>query len=73
MTKKEKKVVLPVFDALAQMPYNELNKIIGSITIDEMYELYYELYYEDYCKSHGIRHFKDMTDDDRVNAYMEGY
>lgn len=35
--------ILAVFRDLKSMPYEELNKRLGSITIDRMYELYGEL------------------------------
>ena len=39
LNEKEVRTVLAVFEDLVKMPYCELNKMIGSITIKEMQDL----------------------------------
>lgn len=71
MTRNEKRTVVAVFgDLLMNFRYDELNTFMGSITIEEMQKLYNKLKYEPYCKRHGIK-YKDMTEDDFINAYEE--
>ena len=70
MRKEEKKVVLGAFDALAHMKYEDLNRILGSITIQEMTDLYNKLKYDDYCKRHHIS-YKNMTAEDFEDAALE--
>ncbi len=40
---KEVRTVIAVFSELEKMPYGELNKFLGSLTIKEMQELYRKL------------------------------
>ena len=67
MTGKEKRIVMAVFGALLhEHTWNELNAApfsLGSITIDEMQDVYNHLKYEDYCKKNGIT-YEQMTEDD---------
>ena len=70
LTANEKRTVIAVFDELTKMPYGQLNTFLGSITINEMHELYRKMRYEDYCEKHGIR-YEDMTDDDFEDAALE--
>lgn len=72
MTKKEKTLVMGVFGSLLQKSYSELNTFLGSLTIQEMQEMYSRLEYEDYCNDHGIK-YEDMTDDDFIQACLEKY
>lgn len=39
LNEREVRTVLAVFEDLVRMPYTELNKFIGSVTIAEMQEL----------------------------------
>lgn len=70
LTSKEKDLVYVILDELCRMNYRELNRIFGSLTIEEIRELHHKMHYADYCKRHGIR-LKDMTDDDYARAYFE--
>lgn len=66
----EKHLIYVVLDELMHMPYSELNRHFGSITIQEMQELHHKMEYDGYCRKHGIR-LKDMTDEDYEQAYFE--
>lgn len=46
LTEKEMRTVIAVFEELVKMPYSELNKFLGSITIEEMQALYLKMYSE---------------------------
>ena len=70
MTKQEKNVVMAVFSTLLEKSYSELNTFMGSITIQEMKNLYNCLKYEDYCQRHNVS-YEDMTEDDFMQAYEE--
>ena len=72
LTKNEKRTVLAVFEELSKKPYSELNKFLGSITIQEMAKLRNKLYYEDFCEKHGVK-YEDMTPEDFEMAYNERY
>lgn len=72
LTANEKRTVRAVFGELVKMRYADLNKVIGSSTIDEMHKLYSKLENEEYCDRHGIT-YEEMTDDDFINAYFEKY
>ena len=72
MTDQEKRTVCAVFHELLKKPYAELNTFLGSLTIEEMQRLYGKLKYEDYCKAHEIA-YEEMTWDDFIQAYEEGY
>ena len=72
MTDLEKRTVRAVFHELLKKPYAELNTFLGSITIEEMQKLYSKLKYEGYCKDHEIT-YEEMTEDDFIQAYEEGY
>lgn len=72
MTKEEQRTVLAVFEELVKMPYSDLNKFLGSTTIQEMAELYNKLRYADYCEEHGIE-YEEMTDEDFEQYYNEKY
>ena len=63
MTDREKRVVISVFHELDKLPYKELNRILGSMTIKEMHNLLMKLETEEFCKARGLK-FDDMTDDD---------
>lgn len=67
LTPKEKRTVKAVFAELMKKPYSELNRFLGSITIDEMKTLYLKLRYEKYCEDLRIR-FEDMTEIDFLYA-----
>lgn len=67
LTPKEKRTVKAVFAELMKKPYSELNRFLGSITVDEMRTLYLKLRYEKYCDDHDIR-FEDMTEIDFLYA-----
>ena len=70
LTADEKRTVLGVFDELLKMPYSELNRHIGSLTIMDMQKLYGKLRYESYCERHNIK-YEDMTECDFEDAYLE--
>ncbi len=74
MTSKEKAIVMAVFGALIEEhDFSELNAApfrLGSITIDEMSDLYYRLKYEDFCTRRGIK-FEEMTDEDYEDYALE--
>ena len=63
MTEKDKRLVRTVFHELDKLPYKELNRILGSMTIKEMHNLLMKLETEKFCKARGLK-FDDMTDDD---------
>lgn len=74
MTNKEKAIVMAVFGALLhEHTWNELNAApfqLGSITIEEMSDLYYRLKYEDFCTRRGIK-YEEMTDEDYEEYVLE--
>lgn len=72
LSANEKRTVLAVFQSLGSMKYGELNKFLGSITIEEMMKLRHKLEHEDYCDRHGIK-YEDMTEEDFERAYEERY
>ena len=39
MTKRDKKTVLAVFKILLNIHYGKLNTVLGSLTIEEMYDI----------------------------------
>ena len=67
---KNKWLVYVVFHELLKLKYDELNKILGNLTIDEMQHLHSELRHEEYCERHHIT-YDEMTDDDFEDAYLE--
>lgn len=69
-TEKEARTVLAVFDSLMRKPDRELNTFIGSVTIEEMKELYYKLHYHPFCEKHGIK-YEEMTEEDYIDAWDE--
>ena len=69
-TEQEQRTVQAVFSSLLEMRYSELNRFLGSITIDEMSRIYWKMYHELYCKRHGIK-YEDMTDSDFEQEYRE--
>ena len=72
LTADEKRTVLAVFDDLMHLPYSEVNRFVGSLTIQDMQKLYSKLKYEGYCEQHHIK-YEDMTADDYEAAYFEEY
>lgn len=72
LTKKEKRVVLAVFDELNKKRDAELNMYLGSETIKEMRTLYDKLRYEEYCERRGIT-YEEMTEEDFIDAYEHEY
>ena len=72
LTKKEKRVVLAVFDELNKKRYTELNMYLGSETIKEMQTLYNKLRYEEYCERRGIT-YEEMTEEDFIDVYEHEY
>ena len=72
LTKKEKRVVLAVFDELNKKRNAELNMYLGSETIKEMRTLYNKLRYEEYCERRGIT-YEEMTEEDFIDAYEHEY
>ena len=72
LTKKEKKVVLAVFDELNKKRDTELNMYLGSETIKKMRTLYDKLRYEEYCERRGIK-YEEMTEEDFIDAYEHEY
>ena len=72
LTKKEKKVVLAVFDELNKKRDAELNMYLGSETIKEMPTLYNKLRHEEYCERRGIA-YEEMTEEDFIDAYEHEY
>lgn len=67
MTDREKRIVMAVFGTLLhEHTWNELNAApfsLGSLTIDEMQDVYQHLKYEDFCKARGIT-YEEMTEED---------
>lgn len=43
MTKRDKKTVLGVFKTLLNIPYGELNTVLGSLTLEEMYDICHKI------------------------------
>lgn len=70
MTEQEKKLVRVVFHELRKLPYDKLNTILGSETIERMVRLSDKLNCEDFCKRKGIR-YEDMTEADRLQKEEE--
>lgn len=69
-TEQEQRTIMAVFDSLTRMPYNKLNRFLGSVTIKEMQELYRKMYYAPYCERLGIS-YEDLTEDDEEALYRE--
>lgn len=65
--------ILAVFRDLKSMPYEELNKRLGSITIDRMYELYGEL--NDWRNKNIFKNEEDIEQyyDPIVEQYYDPY
>lgn len=72
LTDKELGTIEGVFGELVKMPFADLNKFLGSLTIKEMTELYMKLSYRGYCEQRGIR-YEDMTTEDLISAAQEKY
>lgn len=72
LTDRELRTVESVFGELAKMPYDELNKFLGSLTIKEMIEIYMKLSYREYCERRGMD-YEDMAEEDFVEAACEKY
>ena len=70
LTANEKRTVKAVFGELFKKPYSELNRFLGSITIEDMLKLYLKLRYEQFCDERGID-YEDMTEDDFILAEEE--
>lgn len=68
LSRREKQVVLGVFEELLRMGDSKINTFLGSETIKEMHKLYSKLFYADYCDAHGIK-YEDMTVEDFEDAY----
>lgn len=67
------KTILAVFGDLKSIPYEELNKRLGSITIDRMYELYGEL--KDWRNKNIFKNEEDIEQyyDPIVEQYYDPY
>lgn len=63
MTEKDKHIVKVVFHELDKLPYKELNRILGSVTIKEMHNLLLKLETEEYRRERNIE-YQSMTDED---------
>ena len=71
LTNREVKTLKAVlYDLVITFTDEEMNKFMGSETIEEMKALQQKLYYSDYCEEHGIR-YEDMTEDDFMREYEE--
>ena len=71
LSNKEIRTIKAVLnDLVMNFSDSELNKFMGSITIEEMKKLERKLYYMDYCEEHGIA-YEDMTEDDFIREYEE--
>ena len=70
LTADEKHLLYCALDELCRMPYRELNRHFGSLTIQDIQKLHHKMHYDGYCRKHGIR-LKDMTDYDYIRAYEE--
>ena len=70
LTKDEKKLVQSVFDEILMLP--NVHEILGSITIDRMWDLKAKLKFEDYCKFHNVK-YEDMTEEQLEEASMQSY
>ena len=70
-TNKEVKTIKAVFNTLLMTFQDyELNRFMGSETIERMKALEQKLYYSDYCEENGIT-YEEMTEDDFIQAYEE--
>lgn len=73
LTEKELNTVWQAFtDVMMRFTDDELHKFMGSMTIDEMKELWGKLRYREYCEKHGIT-YEQMTEDDFEREYQEHY
>lgn len=70
LNEREQRTVQAVFEALVLMGDRKLNTFLGSVTIEEMKNIYSKLHYAPYCEKHGIK-YEDMTDEDFMDAYFE--
>ena len=73
LTERELDLVQGIFSELVRMPYDQQNRIMGSLTIPEMQDLYYRLKYRHYMKEHGIKKLSDMTPEDYADFEEESF
>ena len=71
LTNREIKTIKAVFNSLLMTFQDyELNRFMGSETIERMKALERKLYYSDYCEKNGII-YEEMTEDDFMREYEE--
>lgn len=70
LTDREKRLVTGVLEELLRLKYDDLNKMFGSLTIEDMHKLYSKLQTEDYCKRAGVK-YEDLDEFDWENIYRE--
>ena len=70
LTERELKTVEAVFNDCIMLGDKKLNTFVGSITMQEMKELYWKLHYREYCERHN-KQLEDFTDEDYIQAYFE--
>lgn len=70
LNERELATITAVLSEELKKPYSELNCTFGSLTIQEMSELYGKLKYRDYCEKYNIT-YEEMNEFDFEQAYRE--
>ena len=71
ITEDDKRLMLIITSELCKMKYDDLNRLLGSLTIKEMWNLHGKLEHEGFCKRNGIARWEDMTANDYEREYHE--
>ena len=67
---KKRNLVKAILTTLDEIPYSELNKVFGSLTIKEMQMLKHDLHIDDVCAEFGITKAQYKKD---IESYEEMY
>ena len=67
---KKRNLIKAILATLDEIPYSELNKVFGSLTIKEMQSLKHEMHIDDVCEMFGITKAQYQKD---VEGYEESY
>ena len=67
---KRRKLIKAILVTLDEIPYSELNKVFGSLTIKEMQMLEHEMHIDDVCAEFCITRTQYKKD---IESYEEMY
>ena len=73
LNEQETKAVHNILCELASIPFSELNKHIGSISISESMELFGKLENLDFYRRNGIVVARPLTEDELMDEYYDRY